>query len=95
MDYPANTTVITLSRPYTIAGKEVTEITMREPNVRDKIQYEKSTGGTLHRESVMIAGLCGLNQDDLLLLPAYDYDQLVGAFNRFLLPPADRPKSDS
>ncbi|MEZ2602860.1 phage tail assembly protein [Kluyvera intermedia] len=95
MNYPANTTVITLSRPYTIDGKEVTEINMREPNVRDKLQYEKSTGGTMERESVMIAGLCGLNQADLLLLPAYDYDQLVVAFNGFLLPPADRQKSDS
>ncbi|MHC5177423.1 phage tail assembly protein [Serratia rhizosphaerae] len=95
MDYPANTTVVTLSRPFEINGKAVTEIALREPTVRDKLMYEKSAGGSMEKESLMIASLCGLNQADLLLLPAYDYDQLVGAFNRFLLPPADRPKSSS
>ncbi|SUI82048.1 Uncharacterised protein [Serratia quinivorans] len=44
MDYPANTTVVTLSRPFEINGKAVTEIALREPTVRDKLMYEKSAG---------------------------------------------------
>lgn len=92
MNYPATTTVITLSRPFNLNGKEVTELTMREPRVIDKIQFEKESGVFLEREEKMLAGLCGLNASDLLNLPAYDYDQLVKAFNRFLLPPVERVK---
>lgn len=90
MNYPATTAVITLSRPFNLNGKEIIELTMREPRVIDKIQFEKSSGVFLEREGTMLAGLCGLNSSDIHNLPAYDYDQLVKAFNRFLLPPAER-----
>jgi hypothetical protein len=71
MDYPANTTVVTQSRPFTINGKNVTEITLCEPTVRDKLMYEKSARGTMEKELLMIASQCGLYQADLLL-PGYE-----------------------
>ncbi|HEY2454153.1 MAG TPA: phage tail assembly protein [Scandinavium sp.] len=90
MSYPANTTLITLSRPFKLNEKEVETIEMREPTVFDKLAFEKNKGAPLEKEVTMIAGLCGLNPGDLYKLPAYDYEQLTEAFNAFLLPPAER-----
>lgn len=90
MNYPADTVVITLSRPFTIDGVERTEITMREPTVRDRIMLNKAKGDATERELNMVASLCGLAPVDLYTLPGYDYDQLVTEANRFLLPPDQR-----
>lgn len=90
MEYPADTVVIALSRPFTIDGKEVAEITMREPTVRDRIMLNKAKGDDTERELNMVASLCGLTPVDLYALPGYDYDQLVTEANRFLLPPDQR-----
>lgn len=91
MNYPANTTVIVLSRPCVISGKEVTQFEMREPTVRDKILFEKQSGTNLEKEMTTVASLCGIEKDDLLLLPSWDYSQLVEKMNDFLLlPPAQR-----
>ncbi|ECG8590749.1 phage tail assembly protein [Salmonella enterica subsp. salamae] len=90
MNFPADTVVITLSRPFAIDGKEVTEIIMREPTVRDRIMLNKGQGDAVEKELNMIAGLCGLTSTDLYSLPGYDYDQLTAAFERFLLPPDQR-----
>ncbi|SUW63302.1 Uncharacterised protein [Buttiauxella agrestis] len=95
MNYPANTIVITLSRPFKLNGEEVTELTLREPRVVDKLTYEKTAGGPLVKESTMIATLCGLNASDIHNLPAYDYEQLTDAVNRFLLPPEERESQSS
>lgn len=93
MNYPANTTVITLSRPYSMHGEDVTKIEMREPTVRDKIIFEKHKGTPLEKEIATISMLCNLGEEDLLSLPAWDYSQLVEALNDFLLlSPADREK---
>lgn len=90
MNYPADTAVVTLSRPFSIDGKEVTEITMREPTVRDRIMLNKTKGDEIEKELNMVAGLCGLTATDLYTLPGYDYDQLVTEANRFLLHPDQR-----
>ncbi|MEZ2603342.1 phage tail assembly protein [Kluyvera intermedia] len=95
MTYPANTTLITLSRPFKLDGAEVETIQMREPTVFDKLAFEKNKGAALEKEVTMIAGLCGLNPGDLYQLPAYDYEQLTTAFNDFLLPPAERSNLSS
>lgn len=90
MDYPATTATVKLSRPFAINGEEVTEVTLREPTVRDRILLNKGTGDAAEKELAMISGLCGLNSSDLMTLPGYDYDQILLAANRFLLPPAQR-----
>ncbi|MEB4676105.1 phage tail assembly protein [Enterobacteriaceae bacterium G50] len=90
MNYPATTTTVTLSHPVDLNGETVTSLTLREPTVRDKIMFEKAKGSLLEKELAMIASLCGRSPDDLHDLPACDYDQLVKAFNDFLLPPAER-----
>lgn len=90
MNYPATTTTVTLSRPVDLNGETVTSLTLREPTVRDKIMFEKAKGSLLEKELAMIASLCGRASEDLYGLPACDYDQLVKAFNDFLLPPKER-----
>lgn len=95
MNYPADTTVIALSRPFKIDGEEVSEITMREQTVRDKILFEKSKGTGTERELAMIASVCGFEAAHLITLPSYDYERLVKAFNDFLLPPEERQKNVS
>ena len=47
------------------------------------------------KEARMIALLCNLSEQDLWLMTAADYSQLLDAFNVFMLPPAKRPKADS
>lgn len=92
MTYPATQTIIKLSRPYKFVGREdeVTELTMREPTVRDRLAHEKNKGLPLEKEVTFLAGLCALNPVDLYVLSGYDYDQLTGASNDFLLPPEER-----
>ena len=94
MNYPATSTTITLSRPVDLNGETVTSLTLREPTVRDKIMFEKARGSLLEKELAMIASLCGRSAEDLYGLPACDYDQLVKAFNDFLLPPAERQSNN-
>ena len=43
----------------------------------------------------MIALLCNLSEQDLWLMTAADYSQLLDAFNVFMLPPAKRPQVGS
>lgn len=93
MSFPPETVAVTLSRPFNVNGTTVTELTLREPRVIDKITLEKTPGSAMIKEVTMIASLCGLNASDLNNLPAYDYAELVAAFNRFLLPPEVREDS--
>jgi hypothetical protein len=91
MNYPANTKVIPLSRPCLMGSIEVTQVEMREPTMRDRIVFEKQQGSALEKEMGIITSLCGIEKEDLLLLPAWDYSQMVETMNDFLLlPPAAR-----
>jgi hypothetical protein len=91
MNYPANTKVIPLSRPCLMGSIEVTQVEMREPTVRDRILFEKQQGSALEKEMGIITSLCGIEKEDLLLLSAWDYSQMVETMNDFLLlPPAAR-----
>lgn len=91
MNYPATTAVITLSRPLKVGSKEVHQVEMREPTVRDKILFEKDKGSLLEKEINTVASLCNVEKDDLLVLSSWDYGQLVEVMNDFLLlPPAAR-----
>lgn len=95
MHFPPETVTVKLSRPFNVNGKSVSDLTMREPRVIDKILLEKTPGSEVVKEVTMIATLCGLNASDLNNLPGYDYAELVAAFNRFLLPPEARGDSAS
>lgn len=91
MNYPATTKIITFSRPCKMGDEEVTHVELREPLMREKIQFEKCQGSELEKEMSLVSTLCNRDKDDLVLLPVWDYNQLVGVMNDFLvLPPASR-----
>ncbi|KAB8307263.1 phage tail assembly protein [Erwinia endophytica] len=94
--YPGETKTIKLYTPVTITGDVVlTEVSMREPVVRDRILFAKDRGTEEEKEARMIASLCGISEQDLYKLTAADYIQMEEAFNVFMLPPAKRPKAIS
>jgi len=95
MSFPGETRVIKLYSPVTLEnGSALNEVTLREPLVRDRIAYSKDRGSEEEKEARMIALLCNLGEQDIWLLTAADYAQLLDAFNVFMLPPGKRPKED-
>ncbi len=95
MSYPADTRTITLFTPIYAGGEtQLEHITMREPLVRDRIQFSKDRGNEEEKEARMIASLCNLTEQDIWQLTASDYAQLMDAFNVFMLPPEKRPSQD-
>ncbi|OJT41527.1 phage tail assembly protein [Serratia plymuthica] len=95
-NFPGTTTEITLYSPLTLEnGSKLTTVTMREPQVRDRIEFNKGPGSDYEKEAKMIASLCNMNLDDVYSLTAADYTQFEEAFNVFLLSPAKRPKPKS
>lgn len=94
--YPANSKTITLYTPLTLEnGSLLTEVTMREPTVRDRIAREKDRGTEGEKDARMLALLCNMNEQDVYALTAADYLQLEEVFNVFMLPPNKRPKEKS
>lgn len=95
MDYPLDKMVVTFSRPVVIDGKEVAEIEMMEPTLRDRILYDKDKDGCeVEQEARMIARLVNVESEKSLYgLPACDYKQLQDAFNQMVKAPAARKQS--
>jgi len=93
MSYPGETRTIKLYTPIRLEGGEVLDtVNMREPLVRDRIAHAKDRGNEEEKEARMIAQLCNLSEQNLWLLTAADYGQLLDAFNVFMLPPGERQK---
>ncbi|AVJ17483.1 hypothetical protein CLM71_10195 [Serratia sp. MYb239] len=96
MNYPGSNVEIKLYSPLTLAdGSKLEKVTMREPLVRDRIEYVKRPGSDAEKEIGMLADLCGMNVEDVYQLTAADYYQLEAAWNNFLLPPGERQKATS
>ena len=96
MSFPGETRVIKLYSPVSFEnGGLLEQVTLREPLVRDRIAFSKDRGSEEEKEARMIALLCNLSEQDLWLMTAADYSQLLDAFNVFMLPPAKRPKAGS
>lgn len=94
--YPSSLTTIPLYTPLTLQnGTQLTEVTMREPTVRDRIIREKDRGSEGEKDARMLALLCNMNEQDVYALTAADYLQLEEVFNVFMLPPDKRPKPKS
>lgn len=96
MSFPAETRTIKLYSPVALENGDLLEqVTMREPLVRDRIAFAKDRGNEEEKEARMIAQLCNLSEQEIWLLTAADYAQLLDTFNVFMLPPEKRPKRDS
>lgn len=75
--------VVTLSRPATIAGAQVSQIAMREPTVDDQLAAEKLGEGG-QADKIYMANLCQLAPEDIGRLPLRDFKRLQMAFLFFL-----------
>lgn len=96
MNFPGETRVITLFTPVPLnSGVVLSDVTLREPRVRDRITFAKDRGSEEEKEARMIALLCNLSEQDIWQLTAADYAQILDAFNVFMLPPGKRPKPGS
>lgn len=63
--------------------KPVPEVTMREPKVADMRAADRTEGGELDKEVVMIARLTGINAEDLDTLTGAQYKKLQGEYASF------------
>ena len=75
MDKRASAT-IELDFPITIAGVEVTTVTMRRPKVRDELAMQKSKASDAEKAVNLIASLCELTPDEVYELDASDFAKL-------------------
>ncbi|HGB4478371.1 phage tail assembly protein [Salmonella enterica] len=93
---PAGRVEIVLSVPYvTAAGQEIDRVTMRAPTVRDRLLHRRNPKPEAEADLDMIAGLCGMDAQDLMNMEACDYLRLEKQFNVFLLPPEKRTPTAS
>lgn len=96
MSYPANKKEIMFYSPLMLQdGSTLTHVCMREPLVRDRIEFSRMKGNDLENEVAMIANLCDMNREDVERLTSADFSQLEDMLNDFLLPPDKREKSTS
>ncbi|AYO37236.1 phage tail assembly protein [Serratia sp. P2ACOL2] len=96
MNYPGQKEEIKFYTPLTLKdGSQLTSVYMREPLLRDRLDYSKNPGNAVEKDAGMMANLCDMNIEDMYLLTAADYAQVEAAFNRFLLPPDERQKAKS
>ena len=77
---------IKLSRPLDINGASVTELTMREPKVKDMRLARTGTRDEADQEVRLFANLCEITPDNIDDLPVRDYGQLQEAFTTFTSP---------
>ena len=77
-------TKITLDHPLTIDGKQVSELSMRRPKVKDQRNAEKAAADDAGREIHLFSALTGVNPEDLEELDMADYVKLQRQYSDFL-----------
>ena len=76
--------VIKFDPPLKFTGTEPTaEVTMREPKVADMRVSDRTEGGEVDKEVVMIARLTGINVEDLDTLSIAQYKKLQNEYADF------------
>jgi hypothetical protein len=67
--------IIKLDYPIAVGGKEVTQLEMRRPLVRD-LMIAGKISNPAESEISLVANLCGLSPDELQQLDGADYTEL-------------------
>jgi hypothetical protein len=75
---------ITLHKPMTIDGVQVTSVRMREPTVADQEAASVMTGSDATREIQTFANLCNITPDDIRKMTMRDYKRLQTAYVGFI-----------
>lgn len=83
---------IILSKPLSVAGSPVAELTMREPTMaveedatQDAILFGRGNN-PITGEMCTFARLCGIKYEDIRALPTPDYEKLRAAYQRLCAP---------
>lgn len=76
-------TQITLKHPITADGREVAELTLRRPKVRDLERMDK-VAGEMAKAVTLVADLAEITPDQVRELDAEDFSQVAEALDDFL-----------
>ncbi len=77
---------ITLTEKITIDGKEITEINIRRPKVRDRLAVERMGQSDAEKEVALISNLADLPKSAIEELDLADYGKVQEVLQGFLLP---------
>lgn len=95
---PPRVKVIKLDFPYTTAGgKKIDAVTLRSPTVRDRLLRSRDPAAKAEADVNMMARLCGMESDDMMMMEIADYLRVEEEFNFLALPtdPKSKEKSTS
>ena len=77
------TKTITLEFPVQLADRQLTEVTIRRPIMRDMLKHKMDQHSGLAEEMALIADLSGLVREELELFDTHDYEKLQTQLIRF------------
>lgn len=75
---------IALDYPLNLDGRQVAELTMRRPKVKDQRNADKAASDNAGKELQLFASLTGMNPEDLEEMDLSDYTKLQNAYSGFL-----------
>lgn len=84
-------TTITLTEKITVDNKDIQEITLRRPKVRDRLAVERMGQSDAEKEVALIANLADLPKEAIEELDLADYNKIQEVLQDFLL--ASAPKT--
>lgn len=76
MSYPSQTTKLQLNYPITFDGKEITELNIRRPLVRDQLIAMKTDGIQAEQDVKLYSLLASVDQEVIYLLDCEDLHAL-------------------
>ena len=74
---------IKLAYPISVSGRQLDELSMRRPKVRDRLSSEKHSGNEAEKEIRFIANLCELAPNEIEELDMADYVRVQEALAGF------------
>lgn len=84
-------TTITLTEKITVDNKDIQEITLRRPKVRDRLAVDRMGQSDAEKEVALIANLADLPKETIEELDLADYNKIQKVLQDFLL--ASAPKT--
>jgi len=83
-------TTITLTEKITVDNKDIQEITLRRPKVRDRLAVERMGQSDAEKEVALIANLADLPKETIEELDLADYNKIQEVLQDFLLASASK-----
>ena len=83
-------TTITLTEKITVDNKDIHEIKLRRPKVRDRLAVERMGQSDAEKEVALIANLADLPKETIEELDLADYNKIQEVLQDFLLASASK-----